>query len=180
MPEVHEWLWDGLGYSRAASSGWMPARKQELYMEPMNELALVPALRELAELHTIRYEAWPEYQFAEGKKTAIGFSLELYGTHDHGSSSLAPGCPKCVRTFEDMRRIAEWILPKEERASQYDILPFDHSMTLDPRRGSRAEVALKIKILHRQHYFAPVDECEEKCLTEMKQKLEELGVRRAR
>ena len=122
-------------------------------MEWTSDLKLAAELRELAELHTIRYEAWPEYQFVGGKKTAIGFSLELYGTHDHGSS-LSAGYPKCGRTFEDMKKIAEWILPNEERTSQYEIQPFDHSMTLGPRRGSQAEVGLKIKILHRQNYFA--------------------------
>ncbi len=145
-------------------------------MTPENEGGVADGLRELAELHTIRYEARKEYQVVDGEKRAIGFNLELYGTHDHGESSLEPGCPKCVRTFEDMKTIAESILPTGDRASQYEILPFDHALALDPGRGLRAEVVLKIKILHGQNYFAPVDECEEACLAEMKQRLKELGI----
>jgi hypothetical protein len=145
-------------------------------MTPESEGSAAGGLQELAERHTVRFEARPEYQIVDGEKRAIGFSLELYGTHDHGDSSLDPGCPKCLRTFEDMKTIAESILPTGDRASQYEILPFDHAMTLDPGRGLRAEVVLKVKILHRRNYFAPVDECEEACLAEMKQKLKDLGI----
>jgi len=34
-----------------------------------------------------------------------------------------------------------------------------------------------VRILHRHDYFAPIDKCEERCLSDMKQKLRRLGVR---
>jgi len=100
---------------------------------------------------------------AERVKT--GFDLELYGTHDHGHSSLTPGCERCTATYRDLRQVAEWILPKEERPSVYDIEPFDHS--LHARSTKRFEVELKIRIQHRHGWEEPIDECEKRCLAEI-------------
>jgi hypothetical protein len=38
------------------------------------------------------------------------------------------------------------------------------------------EVVLTIQIKHRHDYFAPVDDCEQRCLHEMKSELAKLGV----
>lgn len=138
------------------------------------ESSAVAELKQLIERHTVRYEVWPHYEIADGKHVIVGFDLELYGTHDHGETQLSPGCRLCSETFAGLRRVAEWILPKEQRPSQYEILPFDQS--LHASAGGRFEVSLPIRIEHRHRFFDPVDACEERCLKEMQQKLAELGV----
>jgi hypothetical protein len=67
-------------------------------------------------------------------------------------------------------------MPKEERASYYDVQPFDNALRQTPKRRFRQEVVLSMRILHRHGFDQPVDDCEERCLKEMRQKLAELGV----
>jgi hypothetical protein len=132
-------------------------------------------LKAIIQKHTIRYEVWPHYELSGGKRLVVGFDLELYGTHDHGNTSLSPGCQICRETYTDLRRLAEWILPKEQRPSKYEIPPFDQ--TLRASAGGPFEVVVPIRIEHRHGFFDPVDDCEERCLKEMQGKLAELGVR---
>jgi hypothetical protein len=135
-------------------------------------------LQSLVEKHTVYYEVSPEYMLVEDKPVKVGFELRLYGTHDHGSSRSTPGCERCVQTFEDLRQIAAWIVPREKRASWYEVQPFDHALHLTPRHSLRPEVVLTLKILHREGFNDPIDECEERCLKEMQEKLSGLGVQR--
>jgi hypothetical protein len=139
--------------------------------------ARVERLRSLVEAHTVYYEARPEEQLVDGKIVKVGFELQLYATHDHGETRLTPGCERCVQTFEDLRAIAEWIMPQEERPSRYEIEPYHSALHLSPTRKLRGEVVLTMKIVHRRGFFQPIDECEQRCLAEMKKKLTELGVR---
>ena len=39
----------------------------------------------------------------------------------------------------------------------------------------RGEVVFTMKILHRDGFFEPIDDCKQRCLAEMKQKLGDLG-----
>lgn len=136
----------------------------------------IEQLKEKIQLHQVCYEICPEILMVSGQQTQVGFDLLLFGTHEHGKSQLTPGCGKCVQTYKDLQEIAEWIMPKEERASCYEIESFDSSLHMTPKRGFQPEVVLKLKILHRHGFDQPVDECEEFCLKEMQGKLIELGV----
>jgi hypothetical protein len=131
-------------------------------------------LKDIIVKHTVRYQVWPHYELRDGTRVMIGFDLELYGTHDHGTTGLSPGCHLCQETFADLERIAKFILPKDERPSQYDIPPFDPSL----HRSAKGtfEVVLPIRIEHRQNFSDPIDSCEKRCLKEMQDSLAELGV----
>ena len=133
-------------------------------------------LRDLVTRHGVRYEVCPHYEMTHGEKMMVGFDLELSGTHDHGHARLSPGCPSCDETYADLKTMAEAILPPEDRATDYEILPFDHALHISPHHPASAEVLLSLRVEHKQHYFSPVDECEESCLKEMLDKLAALGV----
>ena len=141
----------------------------------------VDQLRQIIALHDVRYEVRAHEDVVgvgdRAERVKTGFDLELYGTHDHGHSSLTPGCERCTATYRDLRQVAEWILPKEKRPSVYDIEPFDHSLH-SARSTKRFEVELKIRIHHRHGWEEPIDECETRCLAEMEARLREIGVRR--
>ena len=77
--------------------------------------------------------------------------------------------------YNDLRRIAQWIIPKEDRLSRYEIGIFDSSIHYSAKRKFRGEVALIIRILHKGKFDDPTDDCEVRCLNEMKEKLKELG-----
>lgn len=138
------------------------------------ERNLIQQLRQIVEKHTVRYVVAAHYEMNDGKRVMVGFDLELHGTHDHGTTRLSPGCHLCSETYGDLHRIADTILPEEQRASEYEIPPFDASLYASPR--GTFEVVLPIRIEHRHNFFDPVDGCEERCLKEMQGKLAELGV----
>jgi hypothetical protein len=135
----------------------------------------ITLLKTIVEKHTVRYQVWPHYEMHDGNRVMVGFDLQLHGTHDHGNTRLSPGCSLCAETFADLRKIAEWILPKEERPSSYEIPAFDQSLSSSGK--GPFEVVLPIRIEHRHDFFGPVDDCEQRCLREMEQKLVELGAR---
>jgi len=132
-------------------------------------------LKELVKRFRVCWEVWPEYVLAEHQKRQIGFVLELCGTHEPGSEHPTPGCEHCQRVFSGLQQIATHITPREERPSVYEVQAYDHALRYAPKRRNRADVILTLKILHRSGFERPVDECETRCLTEMKQRLRELG-----
>lgn len=131
-------------------------------------------LKSIVEKHTVRYEAWPHWEMNEARRVMVGFDLELHGTHDHGHTRLTAGCEVCRQTYEDLKKIADAILPKEDRPSSHEVQPFDHGLHSEGRGPS--EVVLVVSIQHRRDYFSPVDACEERCLSEMESGLKQLGI----
>jgi S1-C subfamily serine protease len=91
------------------------------------------------------------------------------------SKMPAPGCDHCQEVFGGLLEIAEHILPsKSDRPSEYLIGPYEHSIRYSRKRGLRPDVSLTIKIVHRQG-LGPVDECEQRCLKVMEERLVALG-----
>ena len=143
---------------------------------------LMEQLRAIARKHQVCFEVWPERSVADGRKIQIGFELQLCGTNEHlatkGAQQPVPGCDHCLCTYEDLKQIAEWILPREERPSRYEIGGFDRSLHVGPHsRQSRNEVVVSIHIMHRSDFNREVDDCESRCLKEMRQRLSQLGIR---
>lgn len=143
--------------------------------------ASTSGLLEIVEKHQVCYEVWPERSVAEGQKIMIGFELQLCGTNSHvaakGEDQPVPGCEYCLSTYEDLKQIAEWILPREKRPSRYEIAGFDRSLHVAPHsRQSRSEVVLTIHIMHRTDFNREVDDCESHCLKEMKGRLQQLRI----
>lgn len=131
-------------------------------------------LKAIAQKHTVRYEVWPHWEIHEDARIMVGFNLELLGTYDHGHSPLAPGSEGSDQTYEDLKRIALEILPKEVRPSYYEIEPFDHALHTEGRGPN--EIVLVIRIQHRSEFFSPIDACENRCLAEMEGNLKALGI----
>ena len=76
---------------------------------------LLTHLREMVRQHQVCYEVWPEWSMKDGSKIE-NFELQLYGISSHADSNAnaqhpVPGCPICLRTYSDLREIAEWALP---------------------------------------------------------------------
>ncbi len=122
------------------------------------------------------WEVWPVTFVLKGGGTRqVGYELLLSGAHEHDWDRPNPGCEKCLAIFRDLQEVAQWIIPKVERDSQYEIEVFDHAIHYAPERGNRPDVSLSIKILHRERLERPLDECEAFCLNEMKGKLAHIG-----
>ena len=132
-------------------------------------------IRALVERFRVCWEVWPEYMIVRGEKRQIGYVLEISGTHEPGVEHPTPGCEHCVRVYNALQTIAEHIIPQERRPSRHDIGIFDAAIHYSRKRRERPDISLTIRILHRTGFEQPVDECENKCLNEMKAHLRELG-----
>jgi hypothetical protein len=130
---------------------------------------------DLVQRYRVCWEVWPEYLMVGGKQQQVGFELELSGTLEPGTGYVSPGCPVCRHIYNALLAIADCILPKEERPSRYEIEPYEQALRYSAVRGSRPDVTLSLKILHRRGFDQPVDPCEVRCLDEMKQRLKQLG-----
>ena len=167
----------------AANSSTARAQILEVGYAPPNEQSepVVERLREIARRHQVCYEVWPERSVAEGRAIRIGFELQLCGTNTHissdGPTHPVPGCAHCLRTYHELRQVTEWILPKEERPSRYGIQAFDHALHIaPPKRHCRSEVVVTIQIMHRHNFNGAVDDCQDRCLKEMRERLTQLGI----
>ena len=77
-----------------------------------------------------------------------------------------------------LRAVAEWITPEQERTCRFEIAAFDRAWHVArSARHARNETVVTIKIFHRHNIDAPIDDCQQQCLNEMRQKLADLGVR---
>jgi hypothetical protein len=68
-----------------------------------------------------------------------------------------------------------WIMPDENHPSRFDIQIFDDALRYAKIREFRPDVTLILKIVHKDGFDQPVDECEVNCLKEMEEKLRKLG-----
>ncbi len=136
-------------------------------------------LRELVRNYKVCWKVWPEYHIdRKGEKIQIGFELDLIGTHFQPEHIPEPGCAECVTVYDNLKKIAQWIIPKDERDSCYEIGIFDNAIRYASQRKSRADIVVPIKILHREGFDRPTDACEVRCLGEMEEKLKELAHKR--
>ena len=134
-------------------------------------------LAEYVQRFRVCWEVWPEYLMSSSGRRQVGFELELSGTPEFGSGQESPGTPECRKVYVALHAIADWIFPKEERPSMYEIEPYEHALHYSSARSNRPDVTLSVKILHRSGFDQPVDACEVRCLQEMEQRLIQLGAR---
>ena len=133
-------------------------------------------LKGLVREHRVVWEVWPvTFALKDGGTRQVGYELLLSGAHQNDRDRPDPGCENCQAIFRDLQEVAEWIIPKVERDSQYEVEVFDQAIHYAPERGNRPDVCLSIKVLHRERLERPVDECEVLCLNEMKAKLAQIG-----
>ena len=143
------------------------------------ETSINGAMRAIAETNCVCYEVWPEWSASGRRATRIGFAISLCGIHESAADNQdLPACASCWRTYGELRTVAEWILPEQERACRFEIEAFDRAWHVAPSvRQGRNETVVTIKIFHRRDINAPIDDCQQQCLNEMRDKLALLGVR---
>lgn len=140
----------------------------------------VARLRDLARRHKIYWVTAPTHlRNRQGEVVKVGFELYLMGTHDHPEHPPTAGCRECVKVYRHIRALARSILPTDRRDSYYWISHFDSALSY-PQFGGRADVVVRIKILHRKGFDQPIDDCQKRCLREMERNLEKLGAQKGR
>ena len=133
-------------------------------------------LKQLVTRHQVCWGVVPIWHVPQGRgKVKIGFEVDLFGTHDHPTQPPSPGCEECHTVFSDLRRIAMAVMPPSDRASRYDIEPYDVSLHFSPRRKMRKDVVVAIDIAHRDRFDRDIDDCEVHCLRDIERALRALG-----
>ncbi len=136
----------------------------------------VQELRDIVRKRQVCFDAFRErVAFKHSGSAAVGYELVLSGIHAQGSHPPQPGCDLCRDVYEDLKKIAEWIVPQEHRPSFYKIEPYRPVIRATRKRKLRQEVTLSVRILHRDHYEDPIDKCETRCLLEMEERLKQIG-----
>jgi hypothetical protein len=135
-------------------------------------------LKELVEKFQVCWEALADCYPVKKEIRQIGYQLELTGTHEEGVEHPLPGCEHCRHVWRALEAIAHWIIPSQYRETRYEIVPFDQGIQYAPERKFRPEVSLRILIGHRSGFDRLMDDCEQLCLKEMTDKLNQIGARR--
>jgi hypothetical protein len=160
-----------------------PAIANELGADPssIDESTVPEALQYVVLRHEVCYEVGPEWSGGGGRARRIGYCVTLCGVNDRVDcvrGHHVPGCPHCGLTYDEIRKIAEWITLKEQPDCRFQIAPFDRAWHIAPRqRGSRNEIIVNIKILHSDNVDGPVNDSQERYLNELRVELKKLGVR---
>jgi hypothetical protein len=147
----------------------------------IDESTVPEALQDVVLRHQVSYEVWPEWSGCGGRARRIGYYVSICGVNDRVDcvrGHHVPGCRHCGLTYDEIRRIAEWITLKEQPDCRFQIEPFDRAWHIAPRqRSSRNEIIVNIKILHSHNVDGLVNESQERCLNELRVELKKLGVR---
>jgi hypothetical protein len=86
-------------------------------------------------------------------------------------------CQHCLRSYAELREVAEWIVPLKKPPLSYNIYSFDYALHLAPaNRQRRSEIIITIAIFD-QTYKNQQDYCESDCLEEARERLNNLGIR---
>lgn len=142
----------------------------------MAEERIVAELAAFVREHHVHYDVEPDVLVRASDRVKVGFEVRLWAVHPRGTRAL-PGCGKCRDLVSELIRVAEWAIPSERRPTLIEIEPF-HPALYDSREVAGAdEVALSIRLAHREGWDQPIDACEERCLKEIRQRLRAIGVR---
>ncbi len=135
---------------------------------------------ELAALHKVHWQIYPEYRLVDEQLVKVGFELVLFGTHDHPSKRPAPGCDDCVKVYKSLTCLAGFVLPREVRPTMFVVEPFEAALLYPAPGTPRLEVAMRIRLVHRAESQLPIDDCQRTCLAEIEGRLRQLGIRKSR
>jgi hypothetical protein len=130
----------------------------------------------IARVRQVHYDVEPEFAFRGSERVKVGFQVHLWAIHPKGGRAL-PGCSKCWDLLEDLRRIAEEVVPSGERPSKTEISRFRPALYDSRLVPGADEVSVTIRLIHRDGYERDVDACEERCLREIRARLRALGIR---
>lgn len=139
----------------------------------------IQELKNLITRHRVCWEVWPLFYLdRNGDKVQIGFDLEVIGTHSNEQQTLEPGSQESAEILQDLKKVAESIVPQEKQYCRSEIQVFDNLIQFSPLRKFRDDFTVGIKITHRSAYDRAVDACEIECLKQMEEKLKKLGAQK--
>ena len=141
----------------------------------MGKLADINDQHQFVRDNQVKWGVHPVFEKIHGERVPVGYELELSAVCDSPRQDVCPGSPASIRLFCELKTLAEQLVPKKLDDTRIDILPFDHSVHLDPTQHFRPRVLLKLQIIHAADYFQPAGAFETHCLHELEIALGSLG-----
>ena len=134
-------------------------------------------LGQFAREHHVHYEVEPE-EIAQGdRREVVGFDIRLFATR--GESKLpAPACPTCVELLAELRTFAERLVASGDVASRSEIVPAAPVLYVSTEVPDADEVALTVRVRCDAPDHRRPESGEERCLGEVRRRLEAAGVPR--
>jgi len=141
----------------------------------MSELADIHDLQQFVRDNQVWWGVYPIVEKVRGERVPVGYELELRAVCNSPRQGFDPNSPASIRSFGGLKSLAERLMPDKLDGTRIDVLPFDHSIHLDPNQHSRPCVLLKLHIIHAGDYFQPASASEANCLHELEIALSSLG-----
>jgi hypothetical protein len=132
-------------------------------------------LRATARAHHVHFDVRPELHVVGDLWMKVGFEVRVWAVHDKGAHAM-PGCIKCHDLLAQLERIVQWVLPSELRPTRIELEPSGAILHDSREVPGTDEVAITIRLVHREAYATPVDPCEERCLHQIRERLKLLGI----
>lgn len=133
-------------------------------------------LREVVLKHHVHFEVQPEIVILGPERRKVGYEIRLWAVHPKGARVL-PGCGKCRALTDALRQILAAVLPIDDRSTWHVIEPPAPRVYDSAAVEGADEVAVSVRLLHRQDYDFPAGACQERCLREIRCALKLLGAR---
>ncbi len=141
----------------------------------MSDMDAFEELRASAKRHHVHFEVRPEVVMEGDARVKVGFEVRVWTVHDKGAHAL-PGCTKCHDLLAELDRIVQWAIPTGERPTRIEIEHSGPVLYDSSELPGADEVAITIRLMHREAYAAPIDACEERCLRQVRERLRCLGI----
>jgi hypothetical protein len=135
----------------------------------------VDGLRETARKLHAHYDIAPEIEVVGAARWKVGFNVRLWGVHPKGARAL-PGCARSRALERELRRIAHSVIPREERPIRFEVEPVRRALYDSRVVPGADEIALSIRLVHRDGTLRPVDSNQERCLKELVARFRALGI----
>ena len=135
-------------------------------------------IHELIEQHHAFYEVLPYYIVQEDrsqgttKRIQAGFDVEVYGIKP--SHEQHPGRDYLLGSLV-LEKLVERILPQIGESCSVEVTRFSSALIFDPKWQFQQEGMLRIRITHKG--LTPGGEPEEYALKQIRERLQELGLR---
>jgi hypothetical protein len=133
-------------------------------------------LAEFVRQHHVHYDVMPEAVVEAQGRTTVGFEVRLFATIEKGTRAL-PVTDACRELVGGLRTVAEAVRPGDDEETVVEIERFDPVLYDSRSVPGTDEVAVAVRVSHRNGYARPVDASEERCLKELRRRLRELGIR---
>jgi hypothetical protein len=107
-----------------------------------------------------------------GRRIQVALALVLSGTYEE-----TPHDTEIPNVFEKLKRIADWLIPKDNPNVRFEFKMHDTRSFYIPgdKDPDRKNYALGIQIWHSEGFNRPVDKHQVEVLKEMEEKLKKIG-----